>query len=346
MCNIAGYVGSRQAAPILIEMLRQQEGFDSGHFTGIATIHEGKLHWRKVVGSTKELIEQTDALSLPGTIGIIHGRTPGNVATPEWAHPFINPEGTMALVVNGGSDHFKDRRDMTAEARTLAAKGYDFPSATSTPCNHPTIAPNRYVHASEVFTFLVNENLRKGMSDWEAVTEVYCRCPSETVSLLLHALNPDRITVGRLNYPMNIGYGRGETFLATAALAFPLDRVDQIHSVPVNSAAEIFAGSARFIPFENPPEEVFQAWPWEQIWRVTVDRLKEGPTSFYALAEPSVALYPKGKIRAMGAVYEVLRILRNRGCIEFETQYEQGSGEGLLRPITIVHLIKDPDNAV
>ena len=43
MCNIAGYVGSKQAAPVLLEMLKKQEGFDSGFYTGIATIHEGKF---------------------------------------------------------------------------------------------------------------------------------------------------------------------------------------------------------------------------------------------------------------------------------------------------------------
>jgi glucosamine 6-phosphate synthetase-like amidotransferase/phosphosugar isomerase protein len=43
MCNIAGYIGSKQAAPIIVEMLRKQEGWDSGYYTGIATIHDGKL---------------------------------------------------------------------------------------------------------------------------------------------------------------------------------------------------------------------------------------------------------------------------------------------------------------
>ena len=44
MCNIAGYAGKCAAAPILIEMLRKEEGFDGGFYTGIATVHEGKIH--------------------------------------------------------------------------------------------------------------------------------------------------------------------------------------------------------------------------------------------------------------------------------------------------------------
>ena len=44
MCNIAGYVGSRPAAPILLDMMRKQEGFAGGYFSGIATIHDGKLY--------------------------------------------------------------------------------------------------------------------------------------------------------------------------------------------------------------------------------------------------------------------------------------------------------------
>ncbi len=56
MCNIAGYIGNRPAAPILIEMLRKQEWLDGGLSTGIATIHEGKLYYAKVVGDVEALV--------------------------------------------------------------------------------------------------------------------------------------------------------------------------------------------------------------------------------------------------------------------------------------------------
>jgi len=51
MCNIAGYIGDRQAAPILVEMLRRQEWLDAGLGAGIATIHEGKIYHAKITGT-------------------------------------------------------------------------------------------------------------------------------------------------------------------------------------------------------------------------------------------------------------------------------------------------------
>ena len=61
MCNIAGYVGEKRAAPILLEMIRRQEVFDGGCCAGIVTIHEGRFYMRKVVGSLEDLIKNTDA---------------------------------------------------------------------------------------------------------------------------------------------------------------------------------------------------------------------------------------------------------------------------------------------
>ena len=66
MCVIAGYSGNKRAAPILIEMMRKTEYIDGGLSTGIATIHEGKLYVRKVLGDTDMLVRETDALDLPG----------------------------------------------------------------------------------------------------------------------------------------------------------------------------------------------------------------------------------------------------------------------------------------
>ena len=101
MCNIAGYVGERRAAPVLLEMLRRQQDFDGGMCAGIATIHEGRLYYRKIVGDVDALIKHTDALYLPGNIGIAHTRPGGTPSGYVLAHPFITPDETMAGVTNG-----------------------------------------------------------------------------------------------------------------------------------------------------------------------------------------------------------------------------------------------------
>ena len=78
MCNIAGYAGKRAAAPILLEMLRRQQDFDGGVCTGITTIYDGRLYYRKIVGDVDALIKHTDALYLPGNVGIAHTRPGGS----------------------------------------------------------------------------------------------------------------------------------------------------------------------------------------------------------------------------------------------------------------------------
>ena len=123
MCNIAGYVGERQAAPILIEMLRKQQIYDGGFSTGVATVHEGKLYYRKVVGDVDTLLRETDALSLPGTIGIAHTRPAGDKNLP---HPYVSMDGRMAVVTNGNTprNHYSYLTDNVIAL--LEENGYKF----------------------------------------------------------------------------------------------------------------------------------------------------------------------------------------------------------------------------
>ena len=112
MCNIAGYVGSERAAPILLKMMKEQEGFLGGFYSGLATLHEGKIYYAKLTGDVNRLLSETNAADLPGSIGIIHSRSKSG-GGDEWAHPFVglkNGEAVTAYVANGSIGCFRPRK--------------------------------------------------------------------------------------------------------------------------------------------------------------------------------------------------------------------------------------------
>lgn len=87
MCNIAGYNGNENAADLLLEMMKKQEGFGGGYYSGITTLHEGMIYHAKVVGNVTALCKETNAEDFPGTISIAHSRPKLGGGT-EWGHPF------------------------------------------------------------------------------------------------------------------------------------------------------------------------------------------------------------------------------------------------------------------
>ena len=102
MCNIAGYAGTRQAAPILLDMIRAQEPYDGDMATGVATIHEGKLYYKKVVGNVETFLKTFDPEELPGTLGIAHTR-PGGAADSTgipWHPSFFLPSARQISTQN------------------------------------------------------------------------------------------------------------------------------------------------------------------------------------------------------------------------------------------------------
>ena len=138
MCTIAGYAGNRRAAPILIDMLRKEEFIDGGLSTGIATVHEGKLYTAKVTGSLDTLLRETDAADLPGTVGLIHSRTAGNLVSH--AHPFTSEDGDLALVLNGTMREVRCPafgEESNKIMRTFFERGFTIKTAYEAPANAP-----------------------------------------------------------------------------------------------------------------------------------------------------------------------------------------------------------------
>ncbi len=231
MCNIAGYSGNKQAAPILIEMLRRQQSYDGGLSTGIATIHEGKLHYRKVVGDVDALLAQTDALSLPGTIGIAHSRPAADKNLP---HPYISMDGRMALVTNGNTppNHYSYLTDNTLEL--LEKEGFKFTTEMEgAKEGFPSLSNGNAVSPAEGRVHLVDYYLKKGICMEEAMARCSDEMYADNVFLTLSLDVPDRISVLRTTRPMNILLGDGETYLATTTFAFPKDVEGEIMALPL-----------------------------------------------------------------------------------------------------------------
>ena len=249
MCTIAGYVGHRRAAPILIEMMRKEEFMDGGLSTGIATVHEGKLYTRKVTGDLQALLDTTDAADLPGNVGIIHSRTAGNLASH--AHPFTSSDGNLAIVLNGTLREVKSPEFFEASngiMRCFYEKGVHIDSAYKSNKENPkSVLPNGLCyHDSEPYALMMGEyvesstpeNLKKDMIG--AMVDALTRLTADIVVLSVHAKLPDTITVGTITRPMNCGFGEGESYLSTSAIAFP-DEVQKrpIIAIPPTSIAQI-----------------------------------------------------------------------------------------------------------
>ena len=127
MCGIVGYIGTHQAAPVLLDGLAKLEyrGYDSA---GIAVYDGEKIRMEKAVGRLKVLEELTqDGATLPGTVGIGHtrGATHG-VASDLSAHPHFNHDHSIVVVHNGIIENYLKLK------KKLAGKGYEFLSETDT----------------------------------------------------------------------------------------------------------------------------------------------------------------------------------------------------------------------
>ena len=195
MCGIVGIVGADDVADRLLDGLKRLEyrGYDSA---GIATDYDGMIERRRASGKLVNLAKELAAAPLPGTTGIAHTRwaTHGGPTTNN-AHPHATEE--VAVVHNGIIENFKALRD------ELIARGRVFTSETDT----------------EVVAHLVSEKVEAGLDPIGAVREVLPRLHGAFALAILFRKHPDMLIGARLGSPLVVGYGEGETYLGSDALA-------------------------------------------------------------------------------------------------------------------------------
>lgn len=329
MCNLAGYAGERRAAPILLEMLKKQEGFGGGYYTGIATIYNGKLYSEKVIGDVGELLEKTDAMDLPGTIGIIHSRSKSG-GDINWGHPFLNGEETLAYVANGHIGFYEKCINGDDLAQELMDMGYVYRSRAKGPIGkYPNLSDGTCVHSSEVMAFLIDSFIKGGASCAVGMRDSFIKYPGELVGLMVHADEPDSVFATRINQPLTIGHGVNEIYVSTSALAFPSD-VHTVSPMLVNSTARVRKDSIEILPFKDPPGMVCTNIPWYEGHRKVLELLsdeKNPHCGLGTLKKGTTPLWPEEMAPQKDMmVYEILRQLFEKRIIDFKDV----EGEGVL----------------
>jgi glucosamine--fructose-6-phosphate aminotransferase (isomerizing) len=195
MCGIVGYIGPREAYPIIITGLKRQEyrGYDS---TGVAILNGG-LHVHKKKGKVAELEETLIGKQVSAHVGIGHTRwaTHGEPSDCN-AHPHVSASGKLAMIHNGIIENYAQLK------RELTNKGYTFKSDTDT----------------EVLLNFIEEIKKNNQCTLdEAVRIALKRVSGAYVILLLDEDDPGTIIAARNGSPLVIGIGKGEHFLGSDA---------------------------------------------------------------------------------------------------------------------------------
>lgn len=199
MCGIVGYIGFREAFPIVIKGLKRLEyrGYDSA---GVMLFDKGELKISKTKGKVADLEEKSREINTDGTIGMGHTRwATHGVPNDVNSHPHVSNSGNLAIIHNGIIENYDPLK------KELIKRGYVFKSDTDT----------------EVLVNLIEEvqkkdHLKLGKAVQIALNQVvgaYAIC-------VFDKQKPDEIVVARLGSPIAIGVGENEYFIASDASPF------------------------------------------------------------------------------------------------------------------------------
>ena len=208
MCGIVAVIGTRDAAPLLLEGLRQLEyrGYDSA---GIATVDGGQLSHLRAEGKLINLTQRFEANGAAGSCGIGHTRWATHGKPEERnAHPHLDGSGELAVVQNGIIENHRSLRER------LEAGGVAFQSDTDT-----EVIP--HLVAQELKGLLEAGSAPDGATLLKAVQQALPQLDGAYALAVVWARCPDALVVARRQAPLLIGFGEGEFLCAsdTPALA-------------------------------------------------------------------------------------------------------------------------------
>jgi glucosamine--fructose-6-phosphate aminotransferase (isomerizing) len=195
MCGIVGYIGPRDATPIILNGLKRLEyrGYDSA---GIAVWKDDQLEVRKDAGKLSQLVDLVSKSPINGAPGIGHTRWATHGApNARNAHPHLGQTRRVVVVQNGIVENFLELKD------ELIAEGVEFQSETDT----------------ETIVHLVEHYLATGVGLVEAARQTFNQIQGANVVVLMSADEPDKIVTARIGNAGGVvlGMGDGENFIAS-----------------------------------------------------------------------------------------------------------------------------------
>ncbi|MBI1993721.1 MAG: glutamine--fructose-6-phosphate transaminase (isomerizing), partial [Deltaproteobacteria bacterium] len=253
MCGIVGYIGGREAGPIILESLKKLEyrGYDSA---GIAVLSDGQVTIRRCEGKLQNLEKILGHRPVRGSVGIGHTRwaTHGKPSETN-AHP--HRAGDVVVVHNGIIENYLELK------HHLLKRGARFESETDT----------------EIAAHLVNEKMRGGADFLTAVQKSLRQIHGSYALVFLNQKNPDRLIVAKNSTPIVVGWGDGESFIASDIPAL-LDYTRKVTFLEDGEIAEVTAEGFRILDGEGKSVRR----PFKEITWDTVAARKGGYAHFMA----------------------------------------------------------------
>ncbi len=222
MCGIVGYIGNREAAPLLLESLKKLEyrGYDSA---GIAVLSNGQVTIRRCQGKLANLEKILLQRPVRGKIGIGHTRWATH-GKPSEANAHPHRAGAVVVVHNGIIENYLELKEH------LLKRGARIESETD----------------SEIVAHLVSEKIQKGMDFLTAVQKSLKQIHGSYALAFLNQKSPDRLIVAKNSTPIVVGWGEGESFVASDIPAL-LDYTRRVTFLEDGEVAEVTAGGFRIL---------------------------------------------------------------------------------------------------
>jgi predicted glutamine amidotransferase len=242
MCHLAGYVGDRPIAPLLLRAIELQEPYSAGHASGLAVIDDGMLKIEKDRGHVARVRSNTKIESLEGTTGIAHSRYSSRLIrdprynTREMAHPFIDDTGTIALMHNGDFHNYKELWNELRGAHTFRSYSAEVDDITD----------------SEVTVHMLSDHIAEGMTMEEGLRNIASRLRGTFLLACIKAEQPEAIWIANWYQRCVVAVGENETMFSSSPIGFHdvRDEMVRMFEPPKNSLLKLTRDRVEVMPLD------------------------------------------------------------------------------------------------